>query len=168
MSKFKAGSGKWLTKGLFYETNRTAGLDPLYTLKDVDHKGFPSLRRLYMESNDPSEFAFATVHLGGWQHWKTLSEAVFFRPYIAQWREEMEQKMRSQSIELALKISEDTGASASARLNAAKFLANKGYNEGPKATKGRAKKKDIDAAARDIAATRDAADKDYKRVFGDE
>ena len=73
MSKFKDKQGKWLTQALFLEM----GYKPqaIFTLDDEDkeynNKLYPSLKKLYLESDDPTEYK-VSQHLGGWNHWKRL------------------------------------------------------------------------------------------------
>ena len=71
--KFKDKQGRYLTAGLFYETS-TDKSTALYTLKDYDHEvngiKYPSLKKLYLEMCDVTEYAFATEHMGSWNQWK--------------------------------------------------------------------------------------------------
>lgn len=91
--KFKSSTNQWLLKPIFFETSDSDKSKVLYTLKPEDHtfKGvtYPSLRRLYLESDDETEYLFAEQHLGGWTHWKRLSECTWFSPYLAELREEL-------------------------------------------------------------------------------
>jgi len=75
-------------KGLFYETTSNPST-ALYTLKDRDTKGYPSLYRLYMEANDDTEYLFATANLDGWEHWEMLCRCTWFEPYVSRWRKEL-------------------------------------------------------------------------------
>lgn len=138
-TKFRNSNNVLYLKGLFLETavdTRTA----VYTLKDFDYNGYPSLYRLYMEAQDPTEYSFAMANLDGWEHWKKLMNSPFFTPYLDRWREELELKLESAGIERLLKECEKGGPSA---LQAAKFLANKEWKKkksGEPARRGRPKK----------------------------
>lgn len=101
-NKFKNVMGMYLTKALFFEENTTDRDQVIYTLKDEDHtvgdKVYPSLRKLFVEAEDPTEYNFACEYLGGWAHWKQLSSASFFKPHIKEWREELEIRMRAKAL----------------------------------------------------------------------
>ena len=64
------GSGKPLTQGLFLEIGYSDSA--LYTLKDNDHeyndKALPSIKRLYLEMEDVTEYEFANKYFLGWSH----------------------------------------------------------------------------------------------------
>lgn len=88
-SKYKNASGQPLVKALFYETNITNPEQILYTLKDEDFQGYPSLRRLYIEERDETEYRFANKYFYNFDHWKTVSENTYLLPSITNWREEL-------------------------------------------------------------------------------
>lgn len=102
-NRFRNASGTRYTKGLFYEQTLEDKSTVVYTLKDEDHKGFPSLYKLYLEEEDTTEYTFANKYLDGWEHWKQISECTWFKPYIARWREELNLKLAARSL---LKIKE--------------------------------------------------------------
>lgn len=97
-NKFKNSKGLFLTTSLFIEHNYDYSL-AMYSWSDEDfenEKGkFPSLKRLYLEMCDLTEYDFACTYLGGWKHWKTLLESPAVRKHIDEWREELELKMRA-------------------------------------------------------------------------
>ena len=89
---FRNSNGNHRTLSLFYELVGADKSTVVYTLKDIDHKGFPSLKRLYLELGDSTEYKFATTYLDGWEHWKKISGTEWFKPLITQWREELRVK----------------------------------------------------------------------------
>lgn len=95
---FKTTNGIYYTKQLFYETADVEREFVLYTLKNEDHEGFPSLRRLYMEISDETEFKVADTLFGGWPHWKKLLQCSWFLEYLQEWREELRVKTTSLSL----------------------------------------------------------------------
>lgn len=97
-SIFKNASGAYLTKQLFYEFSVTERDRVLYTLKDEDHHGFPSLKRLYLEEGDESEYQVASKYFGGWSHWKRLLQCSWFLDYLSEWREELAAKQSAESL----------------------------------------------------------------------
>lgn len=127
-SKFKDDMGKFITQGIFLETNYNTE-QAVYTLKDYDHthKGvvYPSLKLLYLKEEDPTEYLFAEKYLAGWPHWKRLVGNVVIRRYIDDWREELELKLRAYAIrELKMLVESENG-----NFQAAKFLADRGWDK---------------------------------------
>lgn len=117
--------GRPLTQSLFLEPNYNAEY-AYYTLdgEDKEYKGrvYPSLKRLYLEMEDPTEYEFATTYLIDWPHWKRIcSNAILFR-HVEEWREELELKLRSIGIRQMLDLAADNA-------QAAKFLAEKGWDK---------------------------------------
>jgi hypothetical protein len=103
-SHLKNASGRRYTKGLFYEMTLEDKSSVSYTLKDRDYtdrrsgKTYPSLKRLYMEVADPTEYLFAEQHLDGWDHWLELVECTWFKDYADRWRSELEVKLRAEAL----------------------------------------------------------------------
>lgn len=93
---FKNSSGVYLIRELFYEGTGVDKSSVLYTLKEEDHQGYPSLRRLYLLEDDPTEYMVAEKYFGGWPHWKKLSSSTWFIPYLTPIREELEVRHRAQ------------------------------------------------------------------------
>lgn len=116
-------SGRPLTQSLFLEIGYTDF--SVYTLKDHDHehngKLYPSLKRLYVEMEDPTEYEFASTYLLGWKHWQRICENKQIRKHIDEWREELEYKLRSKAVKYML-----TSANAG-NYQAAKWFADKGW-----------------------------------------
>jgi len=116
-------AGRPLTQSLFLEIGYTDYA--VYTLKEQDYeyngKHYPSLKRLYLEAEDPTEYDFASTHLLGWRHWQRLCENKQIRKYIDEWREELEYKLRSKAVKYML-TSANTG-----NYQAAKWFADKGW-----------------------------------------
>lgn len=124
-NRFKDNVGKWFTQSLFLETKYGANSDvcaPIFTLKDNDYKGLISLKRVYLELRDPTEYRIATEWLGGWQHWKALCSSVWFMKNLTVWREELEVKMKAENLKKMYEIAQSSGAVAK---DAAKFFINR-------------------------------------------
>jgi hypothetical protein len=123
-SKMLDVMGKPLTQSLFLEINYND--QAIYTLKDHDHthngKQYPSLKRLFLEADDPTEYTFAITHLLGWKHWQRLCENKVLRRHIDEWREELEVKLRSRGVLQAIKNAEAGG------FQSAKWLADRGWD----------------------------------------
>lgn len=121
--KLKDDGGRSLTQSLFLELGYNTQY-AIFTLNDEDKvykdKVYPSLKKWYLEVNDPTEYEFARKCLLGWRHWKRLLENKDIRPYIDEWREELEISLRSESIRSIMEQSTDN-------FQASKWLADKGW-----------------------------------------
>lgn len=117
--------GRYKTLSLFLEI--AYDKNAIYTLKDYDHeyegKTYISLKRLFLEASDPTEYAFATENLAGWDHWQKMCNNKVLALHIDKWRYELELKLRAEGIQWVIK-------SARKKQNwlAAKFLAEKGWD----------------------------------------
>lgn len=148
-SEFRLSNRKRLLKGLFYEMTNADKTGVKYTLKDEDHLGYPSLSRLYIEMEDPTEYNFAVAYLESWDHWQMLCAAAWFKPFISKWRIELEVRLKSKAIS-AIKSEANGGRNSFA---ANKWLVEKGWEpkEGQGRTRGRPTKDQINQAAHQLA-----------------
>ena len=116
--------GRYKTLSLFLEI--AYDKDAIFTLKDYDHeyngKMYYSLKKLFLEESDPTEYQFATKYLAGWDHWQRLCNNKVLAQHIEKWRIELELKLRSEGVRWIVN-------SARKKQNwlAAKFLAEKGW-----------------------------------------
>ena len=137
-SRLKDTRGRPLTQGLFLEIGY--GEKSVYTLKDDDHeyegKVYPSLKRLYLECGDPTEYAFAKEHLLGWTHWQRLINNKAVYRHVEMWREELEVKLRSEGVRSAIEQ-----ARSGTAFQASKWLADRGWDKRPA---GRPSKEDVE------------------------
>ena len=101
---FKNSMGVLKLKKLFLETNSTLENRDLvvYTLKDRDHIGYPSIPRLYLETKDPGEYRFANLYFYNWDHWYRLTETDWFQPYLKKMRAELAALMKSEALDRIL------------------------------------------------------------------
>lgn len=159
-NRFRNSNNVRFLKELFFETavNRD---NVLYTLKNEDHEGYPSLYRLFMESNDPTEYQFATQYLDGWEHWKILSECTWFKPYVQKWREELNIKIRSEVWAKVIKKASGTDKDA---LSAAKMVEDVFGDRKTGNARGRPSKAEIKANAEKMAAEASRLEDDLARI----
>lgn len=147
-SKFTNAKGVFLTKSLFVDFSYNGNTDQcLYTLRSYDDpRGYPSLKRLYLESNDPTEYEFATKYFAGWDHWQLLLKTSFISSEIDSWRKELELKLRASALKEIINTA-DPLSGARNYYEANKFLVTGGWlnNEEKKeaAKRGRPSKNDI-------------------------
>jgi hypothetical protein len=88
----KDSMGRFRTQSLFVEHKHDSYPAP-FTLKEYNHRGAMSMYLKYMEYSDPTEYSVAIGLLGSWRHWKQLTSADWFEPYITQWRAELKNKL---------------------------------------------------------------------------
>ena len=164
-SKFRRGQ-KYITKAIFYENAKDKD-DAVFTLKDYDvtYNGitYPSLRRMYMELADPTEFRLANEVLLGWAHWTRLLAQGWFQQHVQQWREELDVQLRSKALEDIKAVANDKKDKNN--YNATKFLVEQGYM--PKEKKGgvgRTTKEKISSEAHKMVSETDGVKDDYKRL----
>jgi hypothetical protein len=157
-SKFLDSMNRPITQGLFLEIGYTE--NSYYTLKDHDHnyndRIYPSLKRLYLEEADPTEYAFACKYLLGWRHWLRLLENKQIRKHIDEWREELEVKLRAQGVANII------AAAQQGSYQAGKWMADRGWEVHGV---GRPKKADITAQKRFEQHVVDEYGADVHRLF---
>jgi hypothetical protein len=118
------GGGQIKTQSLFLEMGYDTE-EAIYTLKDSDHehkgKIYPSLRRLYLEAEDPTEYNFAEKYLWGWDQWQKMVDNKALYEHIRLWRDELEVKMRAVGVRDIIGLSKGS-------FTAAKWVADGHWN----------------------------------------
>jgi len=151
--------GRPLTQSLFLELGYQEDF-AMYTLKDWDWdyngKKYPSIKRLYLQHEDPLEYDFATTYFLGWNHWLRLCENKAIRKYIDEWRTELELKLSSQSVRNIIDMTADEKG-----FQAAKYVAERGWNKNPV---GRPKKDTTELDNKVEAHLNEAFGADVKRL----
>lgn len=164
-SKFRDEWGRLLYSKLFYERTVPATRGKvLYTLKDQDHEGYQSLYLRYLDSNDPTEYAFATEYFESYEHWLTLTGQAWFKPFLERFRLDLETRIRSKALK-AIIVESKSGSKNAFVAN--KYLLEKGWVEKKGNTKGAPSKLDIANAAKDIAESAKSTEEDYLRVVSE-
>lgn len=163
-NKFRhpVSNGRYL-KALFFEETLSDKSTVLYTLKEREHQGYPSLYQLYMEVNDPTEYRFAVQYLDGWDHWQMLCQCKWFQPYVEKWRKELEVRMKSQSLARVMTEAKTGGKEA---FSANKYILDKGWEpkEGQN-KRGRPSKEEIAQAAKESLTTASRISEDFDRII---
>ncbi len=96
MERFKDSVHNWRTVSLFRETAN----------QDKTHIEF-SLRELgkaFIDMGDPTGYEFCKEFLGGWLHWKAILRSAAIRPYIEEWQEELEVKLRAEALQNMMQV----------------------------------------------------------------
>jgi len=166
-TKFKNASGTYIIKPIFFEFDDARHEYTVYTLKeqDLEYQGriFPSLRRLFIEAEDPTEYSFAVAHLDSWAHWKKLSSAPFFKPYLKEWREELEIRLRSSAL---LRMKARAVGTSKDAMQADKILLSGGWKTEEEKSVGRPSKEKIKEEAERMFSERSEFDEDFDRILG--
>lgn len=118
---FKDVRGVWRTANLFEETcDDPAKYPPIYSLKDEDTSSCVSLKRLYLLMEDVTEYNFARMCLGSWEHWENITQSWALKPHIEHWRELLDIQLKAKYLQLIKNTAEESeGPNA---LNATKYL----------------------------------------------
>lgn len=139
-TKMKNSMGTRFIRELFYETTGSDKTNVCYTLKNEDHEGYPSLYRIYMSYDDPTEYTFAIDNLCDWEHWERLLDAPWFKDYITKWRREAEIRQKSRAL---ARVLEESRSGSREALNANKYLLEKRWIEKDSPSRGRPSKEEI-------------------------
>lgn len=163
-SSFKDSLGRYLTIALFYETATGSKEEVVYTLKEKDYKGFLSIKRLYLEMEDITEYEFANKYFENWSHWKKLIASAWFKEHIDVWREELELKFKARSLN---QIKRTAKSSAKEAFMANKYLLEKGWEKSTKdkSTVGRPTQEKIKQEAQRLHDEKEIVEKDAQRLL---
>lgn len=162
---FKNSSGTFFTQQLFFETSGADKSNVIYTLKPEDHMGYASLKRLYIEIEDPTEYEFANAHLGGWEHWIKLSTAPWFQHYITSWRTELELLIKAKAYRaIAKEASSDSKNAFMANKYILESLRKLKDGDSDKPSRGRPSNEEIKRTALEIVSKDISVDEDLQRI----
>jgi hypothetical protein len=118
------GAGKYITQGLFYEAEYDLTFAQ-YTWgpedKEKDGKFLKSLKKLYLEMEDTTEYEFAIAYFVDYPHWVRCVNNAAIRKHVEQWRTELELKLRARAARALIKEAEK------GNFNAARWVADKGW-----------------------------------------
>jgi len=161
----KNSIGNYYTQGLFYEYRYTAGEDgfPVYSLRDYDFefegRTIYSLKQLYLEIADPTEYEVAMACFCGWKHWQRVRNNKMIAKHVDEWHDELEVKLRSQGLLGVIRSAQGEGSTG---LAAAKYLSEKGWE--PRAKRGRPSKDEVDRERRIAAGMESDVNSDLARI----
>jgi len=159
-NKMVDSMGRPITQSLFLEIGYTDMAVFSLKEKDYEYNGvlYPSLKRLYIEMEDVTEYEFANTYLLGWQHWKRICENKQIRKHIEEWREELEYKMRAKGVKSLL------ASAVSGNYQAAKFFVDKGWD---KRAAGRPSKEELQREKEFQTRISEDYSADVVRLFGE-
>jgi hypothetical protein len=113
VSKFKDPQNRWVTIAVFKETATENKEYVCMTLEEG--------RQRFIDCADPLGIVFADTYLGGYQHWKAISNSAKLRPIIQEWEEELEIRIRSEELKRIQTIAEG------GHFQASKLLMDRGW-----------------------------------------
>jgi hypothetical protein len=143
--------GALQTKGLFYELTLPEErkiMGTSWTLKENDLKAdgmvYKSMKRVYLEMEDVTEYDFAMATLGSFKHWERVTESPILTKHITQWRKELNLKLKARAMRSIIKAAtEDEKVS----FQAMKYLADNEYLD-KTGKRGRPSKEEVNAELR--------------------
>lgn len=156
-SKFRDSQNKLITQGLFLEL--TYSPHAIYTLQGEDReyngKKYLSIKKLYLECRDPTEYTFATKYFESWQHWLRICNNQAMVDHIQIWRDELEVLLVSEAVKQQQELA------AKGNYNATKWLSERGWMD---KTKGRPSKASVAREREKQARIQDLLEEDAIRV----
>lgn len=155
---FKDKIGRWRTKSLFREFRD--GTYPYYfTLGEEDLSDCISLKRKYLEYEDPTEYIFATKVFGAFPCWERLLQSPEIKAEIDLWRHELRLKLEAKALANIKEIASDP--SSNTRLSANKILLD--YTKDRRSAGRKPRRPGVEP--REDVATKPDPD-DWNRLFG--
>ncbi|UIW11014.1 hypothetical protein VP5_002 [Vibrio virus VPMCC5] len=120
------------TQSLFLETSYGDPENAMYTLKPRDHmykgKLLPSIKRLYLEMEDPTEYFFAYEYFLDWDHWQQIKKNKVIAEHMKGWQEELEVRSRALGVKAMFDLALDGDKP---NYQASQFLAKGGWTDRP-------------------------------------
>lgn len=152
--------GAFRTVSLFVGYN-TSNLEPILTLQEEDQvvngTVYPSLQKIYLSYDDPTEYQFALDVFGSWRAWKRISSSTKIAEHVTRWREEAEIRARSEALQSLRETAVNEGPRG---VGAAKYLAERGWEK----RAGRPSKEEVERQKRIHAGISAALDEDAERM----
>ena len=168
-TKFTNSNGQKYLRKLFVEESYTANDKSMvqYSYRDTDHPEYPSLYKLYMDFEDPTEYQFAETYLLDYNHWLDLCQCTWFQPIVERWRQNLELKIKEKTLKSIIQIAEDPDSKN--QFEALKILLNAGWKDkslkSPK--RGRPSSEEVKGRLKEIAQEELSLAEEYKRVSGE-
>jgi len=159
------GNNLHRTGSLFKELYRLGKQQPIWTVKDYDlvQDGitYPSLKELYLECEDPTEYKFAIKVFDSWIAWEKIREHGGVKErFLNRWRKELDVRLVSKGIRTIVgEINKGKGS-----FNSAKYLIEQGWIKQKPMKKGRPSKKVIATEATKMLKVKDELDEELERA----
>lgn len=158
--RFKGDNGSFFTRQLFLELSPDPDLKyALYTLKDEDVGQYPSIKRLFIELGDETEYVFASTYFHSWKHYKKLLEVDWFSNVMTEAREELSLKLAAQNL-LEIRAKAKSGD-----IKANQYLLEKKWLPQDKNSVGRPSKEKIKKEAENLFREASDINDDFGRIL---
>lgn len=158
---------KPMTKALFFEMSDPdyrEEMETEWTLKEKDHivdgKTYRSLKKVYLEMEDVTEYEFALATLGSFVQWETLCKTTWFKEHAEQWRKELNLKLKAKGMR---SIIQAATTDENLSFQAMKYLSDNQYLE-KKSGRGRPSKADVEAELKKEANANKSFKADAERI----
>lgn len=136
-SKFLGPSG-FRTSSLFRD-HPTKSYDPeyaeFYISKEKSTSEYIALKEVYMAIGDVTEYEFAIKVFGSFRHWKQLTKLAWVKDHVAEWREELAIKLKSQAVRGIVELVDEEWVKETTKLQGLKWLAQSEFAEKTTQTK---------------------------------
>lgn len=127
----------------------------------LDKDTYKDFRTLYLQEDDPTEYSFVTKHIGSLEIWDVLCTTQWFKPIVAQWRRELDLKIKSKALRaLRIVASGDTRDAFVAN----RYLLDGNWKE-TKTKRGRPSKQEVLDEANRMASDIQKTEEDWNRIF---
>lgn len=92
--------GKMRSRSLFREFQHedTVKYPYYFNLSEFDRPDSISLKALYIQMADVTEYKFAKYVFHSFPFWEALTKTAWFSPYVEEWRHELKQKLASEQL----------------------------------------------------------------------
>jgi hypothetical protein len=161
---YKNASGRWWTKGLFWDmmisvrSEERHDFKPVFTLHH-EKPGYICFRTSFVELEDPTGYDWAMKYLGDYAHWEDLLKSSWFRDALQTAQEELSQRLKAQALR---RVREIAGSDSASSLVASKYLAERGWEK----RAGRPSKEQVDKELKKNLEVLDAEADDLARIGG--
>ena len=123
-------------------------------------KMLPSLKRIYMECSDPTEYQVAMTVFGSLRFWQRQCGNKEIMKFVTEWRDELEIKLRSEAFKSIYETAMEGGPKS---VSAAKSVMDKGWME-KRTGAGRPSKEEVARELKIQAAIKDDFESDAERL----
>jgi hypothetical protein len=174
IEKLRTSRGNYRTRALFHgvvameiDIQNGEEIKPIFTMKDYDHNGLYSFKKLYLSIGDPTEYRMAMEIFGSLEHWKSITNMVFMKELIAECREELVQRLQSEAYSRIAKeavSAESEGARLTAQRLLLKYAQDLGKKDAAKQRVGRPLKPEQQKTLKELSLEESQVLADYERI----
>lgn len=163
---YKAVNNAALMRALFWELD---AIDPHPTYNPVfclfgEKPGMISCQNTFLELRDPTGYKWAMKYLKDWNHFKRLLKTSYFGDAYKTWSDQLSTMLRQEAVEKVQKLMGSDKETIS--LAAAKYIAEEGWKEKPKAAskRGRPSKAEVKGKLEEEVKLSKEETEDLKRI----